>query len=485
MPVGLTEDVAFLRANVLMALGRTDEAIEVLRGIQGADDLRGFSAYNLGIALLRADRPAEAIAQLDKAGKVRSGDRETLAIRDQANLVLGTLLFEAADFDHAQSSLDRVRLQGPFSNRALLGAGWAEASAARYERALVPWSILAKRDPTDPAVQEGLLALPYAYGKLDVHGRAAVLFEDAVTKYSVEIDKLDASIASIRKGRFLEALAREDIRLDEDWVVRLRSLPEAPETFYLVDLMASHDFQTALQNYLDVEDLRRRLHRWQTSLDSFEELAALRRGYYQPLLPGLDARFRELDARIRLNLEQREQLERRVADLLIRPDPRQLATSEERALESKLNELDTRLAGASGPGREAVQARIDRLRGRLDWHLQAAYHERLTEVHIHLSELTADVEVLTANYDAFVRARQAATHSFEGVSEKTQKLRARTRRALAHCDSLIEEQGRALDRIAVRELVARRSMIEGYQNQARFAFADSYDRAVKAQAQAH
>ena len=28
----------------------------------------------------------------------------------------------------------------------------------------------------------------------------------------------------------------------------LRSLPDAPETYYLMELMASHDFQTALQN---------------------------------------------------------------------------------------------------------------------------------------------------------------------------------------------------------------------------------------------
>ena len=55
---------------------------------------------------------------------------------------------------------------------------------------------------------------------------------------------------------FLKALIREETRQDKAWVIRLRSLPDAPETYYLMELMASHDFQTALQNHLDLEGLR-------------------------------------------------------------------------------------------------------------------------------------------------------------------------------------------------------------------------------------
>ena len=41
-----------------------------------------------------------------------------------------------------------------------------------------------------------------------------------------------------------------------------------------------------------------------------------------------------------------------------------------------------------------------------------------------------------------------------------------------------------LEAVANRELGARRERLRAYQNQARFAFADSYDRAAKAQAAA-
>jgi tetratricopeptide (TPR) repeat protein len=135
IPENVRDDVEFLRANVYMAIGRPADAIDVLEDLQRADGLRGFSAYNLGVALLQGGRQEEAIAQLDRAGQVEASDPATLAIRDKSNLLLGTLLFEASAFEPAERSLDRVRLEGPYSNQALLRAGWADATADRFERA--------------------------------------------------------------------------------------------------------------------------------------------------------------------------------------------------------------------------------------------------------------------------------------------------------------------------------------------------------------
>src|SRR5439155_16275979 len=120
--------VEFLRANIDMATGRPGEAVEVLKPLKNDASLAGFVAYNLGIALLQDGRPKDAIGQLDKAGSLAAGDPAGLAIRDKTNLVLGSMLFEAGDFERAKESLDRVRLEGPFSNEALLRAGWAEAT---------------------------------------------------------------------------------------------------------------------------------------------------------------------------------------------------------------------------------------------------------------------------------------------------------------------------------------------------------------------
>ncbi|MFP6629673.1 MAG: tetratricopeptide repeat protein [Myxococcota bacterium] len=484
VPEAIRGDIEFLRANLYLATGRPTEAVGVLQGLQGSGSLKGFSAYNLGIALLQDGRPDAALAQLERSGRLKADDPAALAIRDKSNLVLGTLRFESEEFDAAQRSLDRVRLAGPFSNQALLRAGWADASAENFERALVPWGLLAERESTDIAVQEAWLALPYAYSKLDVHGRAALLYGDAVESLDGELDKVDASITNIRDGEFLKALVREEIRLDADWVIRLRSLPNAPETFYLMALMASHDFQTALQNYLDLADLRAKLAAWRGGLAAFDDLIALRRRYYEPELPAMDARFRELDARMRLRLEQRKHLDAQLQKLLVAPRPELLATADEHAWAARLTALEAKLPELEGEGALVLRARIDRLRGVLTWAIETQYPERLTDAHRHLRELNTDVEALTAQYDAFVRARQAAAHSYVGYDGRIRGLRARIGEALERVARLMSRQGHRLETVAINELAARRDLLETYQNRARFAFADSYDRAAKAQARA-
>jgi tetratricopeptide (TPR) repeat protein len=481
VPAAIVDDIEFLRANIDMATGQPSEAVTVLQGLQSDASLTGFVAYNLGIALLHSGRPEEAIEQLDKAGQLAAGDRAGLAIRDKSNLVLGSILFESDDFERAKRSLDRVHLEGPFSNQALLRAGWAEASAEQYDRALVPWNILADRESTDAAVQEAMLAVPNAYAKLDLHGRAALSYGRALETYSNQIERVDASIASIREGRFLEALIREETRQDKAWVIRLRNLPDAPETYYLMELMASHEFQTSLQNYLDLEGLHSRLIAWRTSLDAFDDIIRLRGENYEPLLPEVDAQFRELDSRIRLRLEQRKHLGDRLQAMLISPRPDLLATAEERIAGERIALIEERIGDSESAESLVLRQRAARLRGALTWRLETEYHERLTAAHVHLNELTTHVDALTRQYDAFVRTRQAAMHSYVGYDVQIERLRERVRDASQRVDTLMARQGHVIETVAINRLNARRERLVAQQTQARYAVADSYDRAARVQ----
>jgi hypothetical protein len=481
VPEPIRDDIAFLRAQVYIATGRFVDAASILRGLQNSKGWEGFAGYNLGIALFRADEPNEGRAQLARAGQVRGSDPGTEAIRDRSNLVLGTRLLETEQFEQAMQYLDRVRLQGPFSNRALLSAGWAAASLERFERALVPWSMLAERNVTDKAVQEALLAVPYAYGKLEVYGKAAVLYGKALDAFGSEIARLDGSVRSIREGRFLAALVREEIRQDSDWVVKLRELPETPETYYLTELLASHDFQESLRNYLDLEELRKRTSAWGAYLSAYEELIELRRAYYEPLLPEIDRQFRLLDSQIKLRLEQREHIRRQLQSMLTVPRQEFLITAPEREIRDSLLRLEKRIDPRTRQG-QALMERVERLRGVLRWNIDTDYHRRLTEAFDNFRALEQEIERLQAAYDSFVRTRQAATQSYEGYGETLRTLRIRSRESHEHIAILMARQGKLLEEMAVAELEARRRRLEEYQVQARFALADSYDRATMKQA---
>jgi tetratricopeptide (TPR) repeat protein len=481
VPAEIKDDIEFLGANIYMATGQPSEAIEVLNQLQSSESPDGFVAYNLGIALLQAGRPQEAVEQLDKAGQMVADDPAGLAIRDKSNLVLGSLLFESDNFERSKQSLDRVRLEGPFSNQALLRAGSAEASADQYERALVSWNILVEREPTDVAVQEAMLAVPHAYESLKLHGRAAIRYGRALELFSNQIEKVDASIASIREGRFLKALIREESRQDEAWVIRLRSLPDAPETYYLMELMASHDFQTALHNYLDLEDLQSRLIGWKTSFDAFEDIIRLREQNYEPLLPVVDAQFRDLDSRMRLRLEQRKHLGERLQAMLTAPRPDYLATADERIAGERIALIEKKLEDSDSSESPALRHRAARLRGILTWRLETEYPQRLTTAFEHFNELNTQVDTLTRQYDAFVRTRQAATHSYVGYDIQIGRLRERVDEALQRVDLLMARQGHLIETVAINQLNARRERLVAQQTDARYGVADSYDRAARAQ----
>jgi len=482
VPKGIQDDIEFLRANVYLAQERPEASMASLEKLEDSKSYGGFAAYNLGIALLQSGRHTESLVQLEKAGLVETDDPGELAIRDKANLVLGTIFLEEGAYDQAVPIFNRVRLDGPFSNQALLSAGWASLSAEKYDRAVVPWKILAQREVTDRATQEALLALPYAYGKLDIHGRAAIHYGNALDAFIAETERLTASIDSIRDGKFLEALIREEIRKDNDWVIRLRSLPETPETYYLMELMASHDFQTGLQNYLDLADLKRKLLTWEGGFDAYEEMVSIRHDHYSPLLPEVDETFRKLDSRMRLRNEQHKMLVKRRNDLLTTPRPEFLATPDEQAILARIDHIESALTLDSQADREQQAERLNRIKGLVIWDLETQYHERFTEFDRNLRGLDEAMAVAQTEYDEYVRSRQAATHSFEGYDKPMTRLRANVQQSVERIDRLMKQQGYLLEVVAIDELIARREHLENYGDKARFALADSYDRATQAQA---
>lgn len=481
VPETIRSDLAFLEANIALANGRNAEAITILKDLQDEKSLHGFSSYNLGIALLRNGNEQDGREYLDRTGRIKSDDPATLAIKDKANLVLGEKLLSENKFEAAKQTLDRVRLSGPFSNRALLGSGWTDASRERFENALVPWSIVAEREATDPAVQEALLAVPYAYSRLGVYSTAALKYESALKAFDREIEKLGASIASIRQGKFLKVLVREELKQDANWVVKLRELPETPETFYLLDLMASNDFQESLNNYLDLEQLRKKLEAWAGDLDAFEEIIQQRSAHYEPLLPAIDRELMRLESHMQLLSEQRDRIAQQLQAMLHAPRPDLLITADEHATSERIAQLEKTLTPQSGEDGQRFGERIRRLRGALYWNIHTEYDRRFGDVREHLDELNRELESLHELDAAFFRTRQAVTESYQGYGDAIRVHRLRIKAAREKVRLLMVQQGQVLETMAVNELSKRRDRLEEFRVKARFALADSYDRASKAQ----
>lgn len=319
-----------LYSRVLMAQGRYNEAVTVLETLTGSDDESAFARYNLGVALINDGRLAEGRTALDRVGRQTGNSELIRALRDRANVTLGWHFLQNQLGGSAKPVLVRVRSEGPYSNRALLGVGWAEIAPEGkrqtrgelsedqrlrelndpfstfsslgvllrrgylddpYERAgirsfrrtalakdeeeglrraIAVWSELLDRDPQDPAVHEAWLAVPFALDRLGAHTQAAQYYEQAAERLEAARKRTLEAVKSIRGGRMVETIMQRDADAESGWAWELRDLPDAPETYYLQTLIAEHRYAEGLKNYRDVRMLQRSLEAWKTRIGKID-----------------------------------------------------------------------------------------------------------------------------------------------------------------------------------------------------------------------
>ncbi len=278
-----------LLAQLKLREGRYDEAIAALQSWHGAPDWTAYAQFNLGVALVRKDRLPEAIAYLDRVGRMETRYEELLSLRDKANLALGFAYLQAKRPADAKPILERVRLEGPFSSMALLGVGWADSALGQFKQALVPWLALRKRNLLDAAVQESYLTVPYAYNQLGAPGQAAEYYSAAIDSFDVEFKRIDDSIAQIRAGDLLDRLLKEDKKDTLTWYWQLKTLPDAPESRYLYQLLASNEFQEGLKNYRELKFMSRNIDDWRESVAAYTNMLDTRQHAYDEEVPKADA----------------------------------------------------------------------------------------------------------------------------------------------------------------------------------------------------
>jgi len=184
---------------------------------------------------------------------------------------------------------------------------------------------------------------------------------------------------------------------------------------------------------------------------------------------------------MRMRLQQRRLFDERLHTMLTAPRPDYLATTDERIAGERIALIEKQLGHSDSPESVRLRHRLARLRGVLTYRLETEYPQRLTAAYEHLKELNTQVDALKQRYEAFVRTRQAATHSYVGYDAQIARLRERVGGAQQHVEILMARQGQMIENVAINQLEARRGRLVAQQIQARFGIADSYDRAARAQ----
>jgi len=474
----LDEELQTLKANLLMAQEKYPEAAQTLIKLteDGDEGQAWFARYNLGVALISAGRVDGGLRVLDRVGRLRSDDEYLKALRDRANLALGYRLLKQ-DPNRARDYLRRVRLNGPFSNKALLGMGWVALEQQQYRQALLPWEELSRRDRVDVAVFESLLAKGYAQELLQAYPQAMASYREAIDTYQRELAALDATRVAVGQGRLWDDLLKQVDGSEMGWFWEAELLPDTPEARYLPTLMAGHGFHEAIKNLRDLNFLRARLARWEGDMPVYDLMLAERRQTYEDQLDRLTPD--ETLARIEDIRASRDRYAAELQRIDEDHDALALATEDERKQLERLQRIEDRL------WRLREHRRIARYReqyrffkGLLEYDIRTTYAARRWKVQKALRSLDREFEATLARQDALQQARAQAPAGFEGFDQRIQALRGRIDALRQQVDAAFDEQQRLLQ-VQVDEALDRlRDNLVDYLDRARFSLAHLQDLAA-------
>jgi len=269
VPQDIRGDQQLLQATVLLALNRNSEAADLLDQWTGPPELAGYARYNRGVALMRQGDYEGAIKSLEPVAAQRAEGEELLALRDKACLSLAYALTQTGNLEGAEAELKKVRLEGPFSNRALLALGWIAHKQGRTEAALVPWLELRGRSTSESAVLEALLIVPSVYRELDSLQVATADYQEAVDTLSDELSSLKDTRESVRNGSTLSLLLQKGAASSEA-PGHGADTTAKPDARYLGRLLASRRYQETVQGHRELRSMLRDIDK---GLHSIDELA--------------------------------------------------------------------------------------------------------------------------------------------------------------------------------------------------------------------
>lgn len=477
-------ELKLLTGQVYLSQGNIDAAISSLDSWKAKGDYKHYADFNLGIAHTKHGNIDTGIKHLKKVGKLKAKTETMRTLRDRANLASGLTLIQNDRPKDAIKYLEKVRLEGLYSNLALLGIGWANTNANKHNSALAPLQELRNRSAYHSEVQEGVLALAHAYNEMGLHGRAVRAYEKAADIYSNEAQELSYSANEINQGALVDALLdRTKGGPQMGWFWTLRDLPELPEVKYFTELLAEHEFHEALKNFRDLLFLKKNLAHWDENISIYLTMLDTRKARYQKYLPLVEQRLNGLD----LSKLQSQQDSLSFVLNEIENDNAfiKLATADEKRKLAQIDELENRLEilKVQEPDNNKISAmseKISLMRGLMRWQIHSAYIERSWNHKQEVADIEEHLSITPEKTASIKKAISESVEKFDEFEVRILALHKEIKRLIPITDRVFEEQSRYLEYVAVKELKQREKILAGYEKHARYELASAYDAAASA-----
>ncbi|ODB86005.1 hypothetical protein A3195_10080 [Candidatus Thiodiazotropha endoloripes] len=474
-PIDAKDEKQHLEGLIALKRNKPTDAVESLTEISGDSEWSLYGDFNRALALLQSEQSGTALEILKTIGDGHNeqDNEEIKAIRDRANLTRGYLLLEAEQPQPAKDSLQKVRLKGSSSNQALLGLGWASLQQGKEQQALAPWQLLADRNPSDPAVLEAKLAIPYVLAQLKAEQQSLDAYQNAITTYDQSLGSVDQIIQQINQGGFPDSLMVEN---QED-KQQLHTL--------LPFLLTGNRFQERFQDYRDLRELEKNLQEWQTKITAYLTMLDNQQQTYQEQLPRVEAFLR--GDKLKQLEQQHAELDAHYNVAVSEEEPAFiLATGEEKRLIERLQRIDTLISQSASPEQFQVQKEIAQLmEGILIWRTVTEHPTRVWNLKKQMKALTQNIESVKVQQTELAASTEQAENRFGDLSARIDSLQEKIPELLEQVTALRRQQAKNLQEMALARLEQRKTLVNNYLIQARFGVASlldiSTDRGVQQQ----
>jgi len=354
-----------------------------------------YSQYNLGTGLIRNNHISEGTRILDELGTITTNNDllsdEIKSLGDKTNTTLGYYYLDAHNAKKSISYFERVRLNSPYTNKALLGMGWAYAELGNLKYALAPWMKLQNGDLSDIAVQDSLLTVPYALNELKAQRQALDQFNNAIDRYKNEIQFLQSKIETIQNKGWLTS--RVNMTPDAQVITNQDIRNELLENPYLDPLATDSPFLKTINHYNELNILKHTLINAQRDINAYRSYVVNRRHLILDQAPDTlhDNYVNSIESgkyldRLKLELARIAQTEDALA-LMTEEEQHQLIVLK------LVNDNITDLSKLFNLGRLDDKLRI--YRGIILWDITMEYDARLKKAQQDLATLEKDITGLS------------------------------------------------------------------------------------------
>jgi len=485
LSVRYRDESLIMLSNIALSKKDLDNAKQWLVKISEESDFSTYVRFNLGVLWLQQGELNQSLPFLERVYVTLEPTELQRTLQDRASVALGFHYLRNKKFEQANNKFKQVRLTSPSTNKALLGIGWTYIEQEDYEKALKHWLKLISKDVRDLAVQEALLAIPYAYQKLDAMHESLEKYLLASSVFQTQIELVEKIEARVANGNLVENLVASligsttsDIGIGaSDSKVKDSKLFGDEYDYYIYELLAKNSFNQGFRNYQKLGALAQILDHWERQLPMFSQMVSANQTRYQDHLPRIQ-KYLLADAGKGYQ-KLYEQVENDIVLLKQNKNMHLLATDKQKDIYNRLVRLRKRLSAIPvSMISDDVRTETKRAQGLLMWQFQENSRAKIWDLEKSQIEIIQQMKLLSKRKISLANAKEKAGTRFLGEEQKISNGKSTILRLRNKIEQESNIQSEKIKQQILKVLEKRKATLKHFQLQSDLSIARLHEKAL-------